>query len=145
MRPIRYLLDACAVITQLDNEDGADKVDQIYRQAASGEAEVYMTGVQLLEVYYDRGRAKGWDYAEEVFNKLTHSSIRIIHTLSPETLKTAGRLKVAYRISLADAIACAAARDISAELVTSDHDELEPVGAREPVSFYWLSAKPKKR
>jgi predicted nucleic acid-binding protein len=139
MGRMKYLLDACAFITFLDKEDGALKVDHILALADNGEAEVYMTSVQLLEVYYDRGRAKGWDYAEEVFKELTHSSVRILYTLSPETLKRAGRLKVAHHISLADSIACAAAQDIAASLVTSDHDELESVDTHEPVSFYWLT------
>jgi predicted nucleic acid-binding protein len=145
MGRMKHLLDACAFITFLDREDGALKVDHLLSLADNGKAEVYMTGVQLLEVYYDRGRAKGWDFAEDVFYELTHSSVRILYTLSPETLKRAGKMKVAYHISLADSIACATAQDLSAELVTSDHDELEPVEAGEPVAFYWLPAKPKKQ
>ncbi|GHU92315.1 hypothetical protein FACS189479_00860 [Spirochaetia bacterium] len=141
---VKYLIDACAFITFLDGEDGADKVAELIGKANSSEAEVYISCIQLLEIYYDRGRAKNWDYAESVFKSLTNSAVKIIYTFSPEVLRYAGRLKVIHSISLADSIACAAAKELGAVVVTSDHAELEPVEQYEPISFLWLPAKPKK-
>jgi predicted nucleic acid-binding protein len=141
---VKYLIDACAFITFLDEEEGADKVAEVIGKANSGEAEVYISCIQLLEIYYDRGRAKNWDYAESVFKSFINSPVKIIYTFSPEELRYAGKLKVGYSISLADSIACAAAKSLSATLVTSDHSELEPVSQHEPISFLWLPAKSKK-
>jgi predicted nucleic acid-binding protein len=141
---VKYIIDACAFITFLDEEEGADKVAEIIKKANSGEAEVYISCIQLLEIYYDRGRAKNWDYAESVFKSLVNSSVKIVYTLSPEELRYAGKLKVSYSISLADSIACAVAKELSATLVTSDHSELEPVEQYERIPFLWLPPKPKK-
>jgi predicted nucleic acid-binding protein len=142
---VKYLIDACAFITFLDEDEGADKVVEIIRKANSGEAEVYISCIQLLEIYYDRGRAKDWDYTESVFKSLTNSSVKIIYIFSPEELRYAGRLKVAYSISLADSIACAVAKELSATLITSDHSELEPIEQHEKISFLWLPPKPRKQ
>jgi predicted nucleic acid-binding protein len=141
---VKYLVDACAFITFLDEEEGADKVAEIIGKAKSGEAEVYMSCIQLLEIYYDRGRVKKWDYAESVFKSLSNSVVKIVYTFSPEVLRYVGRLKVAYSISLADSIACAMAKELFATLVTSDHHELEPLEQHEQISFLWLPPKPKK-
>ena len=142
---MKYLIDACAFITFLDEEEGAAQVAEIIGKANSGEAEVYMSCIQLLEIYYDRGRIKNWDYAESVFKSLANSAIKIIYNFSPEGLRYAGRLKVMYSISLADGIACAVAQELSATLITSDHSELEPVEQHEKISFLWLPPKPKKQ
>jgi predicted nucleic acid-binding protein len=141
---VQYLIDACAFISFLDEEEGADMVAELFEKANSDEAEVFMSCIQLLEIYYDRGRAKNWDYAESVFKSLANSRVKIVYTFSPQTLLYAGKLKVAYSISLADSIACAVAKELTATLVTSDHSELEPLAQQESISCLWLPAKPKK-
>jgi PIN domain nuclease of toxin-antitoxin system len=80
---VKYLIDACAFITFLDEEEGADVVAELLEKVNSGEAEVFMSCIQLLEIYYDRGRAKNWDYAESVFKSLTISRVKMVYTFSP--------------------------------------------------------------
>ena len=57
-----YVLDACALVALLKGEDGAEKVDRLFHQAARGEIELHMSIINLLEVYYgfakDIGLAK---------------------------------------------------------------------------------------
>jgi PIN domain nuclease of toxin-antitoxin system len=83
---VKYLIDACAFITFLDEEKGADKVAEVIEKANSGEDEVYISCIQLLEIYYDRGRTRNWDYAESVFKSLTKSSVKIIYTLDRKSV-----------------------------------------------------------
>jgi len=51
-----YVLDACAILAVLSNEPGADVVEDVYEKAASGEAILTLNKVNLLEVYWERGR-----------------------------------------------------------------------------------------
>jgi PIN domain nuclease of toxin-antitoxin system len=47
-----YVLDACALLAVLSNEQGADIVENVYEKAVSGEAVLSMHRLNLLEVYY---------------------------------------------------------------------------------------------
>jgi predicted nucleic acid-binding protein len=133
-----YLLDACAVIAFLNREAGAETVADLIQKAEDEEIALYMTGIQALEVYYDRIRVKGRDYADTFLQALYASSIKIIDHVSRANIRIAGHFKTRYSLSLADAIACAAACSLSAVLVTGDRHELEPVEKNEGISFLWF-------
>ncbi|MDR1932993.1 MAG: type II toxin-antitoxin system VapC family toxin [Spirochaetales bacterium] len=143
-----YVLDACALIAFLDKEPGGSVVAELFQKAEAGEICIYITSIQLLEVYYDRIRVIGRDYADTFLQTFYGSSIKIVHEFSRENIRTAGRLKATYPLSLADAIACAVASSIDAALVTSDHKEFEPVEQHENINFFWIrpaqSKTPKK-
>jgi predicted nucleic acid-binding protein len=133
-----YVLDACALIAFLDKEPGASVVADLFQQAEAGEIYIYITSIQLLEVYYDRIRAIGRDYADTFLQTFYGSSIKIVHEFSHENIRTAGRLKTTYPLSLADAIACAVASSMDAALITSDHKEFGPVEQGEDINFFWI-------
>ena len=42
-----------------------------------------MSAIQVLEVYYDRIRVKGLEYADTLLKSLYASAIKIIHQVSP--------------------------------------------------------------
>jgi PIN domain nuclease of toxin-antitoxin system len=55
MEKMKYILDACALLAFLNKEDGWDKVTDLLTEAIdTGEVEIYMSIVNLLEIYYDR-------------------------------------------------------------------------------------------
>jgi predicted nucleic acid-binding protein len=43
-----------------------------------------------------------------------------------------------HRISLADAIGLATAKELSGQFATSDHHELEKIEQQEPYQFLWI-------
>jgi predicted nucleic acid-binding protein len=133
-----YVLDACAVIAFLNKEAGAEIIAGLIRKAEYKEISLYMTSIQTLEVYYDRIRVKGRDYADTFLQALYASSIKIIDHISRANIRIAGHLKTRYSLSLADTIACAAAYSLSAVLVTGDRHELEPVEKGENITFFWF-------
>ena len=51
-----YVLDACAVLAYINNEIGADKVEQLLMS----QQRVFMASINLLEICYD------WRAAQEV-------------------------------------------------------------------------------
>jgi predicted nucleic acid-binding protein len=119
---MNYVFDACAVIALLNDEKGADTVVGLINQAGTGADRVFMSGVQVLEVYYDRIYIKGREYAETVLEGLYTSPIIILHEVSREMIQEAGRFKTSYSMSLGDTFAAATARKFTAVLVTRDKE-----------------------
>jgi predicted nucleic acid-binding protein len=140
----RHCLDSCSLITFFAGEEGSDIVDDLLRKAEKEETALFISKVQLLEVYYDRIYVAGIDAARERALSIIDGPITIIDTITDNVLYEAGRFKTSYDMSLANAIGVATAKDLGAVFVTSDHSELEPVSQHEPISFLWLPAKPKK-
>jgi predicted nucleic acid-binding protein len=96
-----------------------------------------MSGVQVLEVYYDRIFIKGREYAETVLESLYTSPMIILHEISRDIIQEAGRFKVSYSMSLGDTFAAATALKFKATLVTSDKEMKAPEEAGE-FSVLWL-------
>ena len=55
------VLDACALLRLLQDEPGAEEVDRILRDAETERVRVLIHIVNLGEVIYTIGRARGWD------------------------------------------------------------------------------------
>jgi PIN domain nuclease of toxin-antitoxin system len=72
-----YVLDACALIAVLSNEEGADKVIDAYKEVASGEADIIINIVNLLEVYYGDYRVHGKEAADIMINAIKNSPVKI--------------------------------------------------------------------
>ena len=60
------------------------------------------------------------------------------YTISRKAYREAARLKATYRISIADCIGLATASELSGQFVSSDHHELDAVGERENIPFFWF-------
>lgn len=133
-----YVLDACALIAVLRNENGAKRVVDVYREVLSGEAEIAMNVVNLLEVYYDDYRAHGKKAAAKMLDAVKKLDIKFVTEIDENLLLEAGQLKVDYRISLADSFALAQAKILGGTLITSDHHEFDVVEASEPIKFLWI-------
>ena len=134
----KYILDACALIAYLNNEPGMDVVKTVLTKAVKHEASVTMNKINLLEVYYDVYRRCGEDEATDLLETISVAPINIIHEISDDVLKVAGRLKASYKISIADSIALAEALLADCQLVTSDHHEFDIIEKSENITFHWI-------
>jgi predicted nucleic acid-binding protein len=134
-----YLLDACAVLAFLDNEEGADVVIELLDQAKRGEITLSMNVANLIEVYYDRIRVVGSESADDTIRTIYEDlSISIIEELNPAIVREAAYCKATGKMSFADAIFVATARYTGATAVTCDHVELEPVERQGQIPFLWI-------
>ena len=133
-----YVLDASALIAVLSNEDGANKVVNVYKKVLSGEAELVMNVVNFLEVYYDDYRTHGKEAANKMVASVRALSIKIVTDTHDELFFEAGRLKATYKISLADSFALAQAKVTGGALLTSDHHEFDVIEGKEPIKFLWI-------
>ena len=104
---ICYVLDACALIALLQEEQGADMVAATINAANYGDAKIIMNKINLLEVYYDAYRSRGKEQADLMLAEFKKLPVDIVSEITDVIFYEAGRLKALYKISLADSFALA--------------------------------------
>jgi len=139
-----YVLDACALLSFLNNEPGSDIVDNLFVNAVDDKTAVYMNIVNLIEVHYANIRSLGADLAAVILDTILAAPIQVVSVFSDTLFQQSSRLKAVYKCSLADAIGLATAIELSCQFVTSDHHELEAVSENESIPFLWLPSHLKK-
>jgi PIN domain nuclease of toxin-antitoxin system len=132
------VMDACALIAYLEDEQGADIIDQLIRDQSN---QCVAHGVSLSEVYSfylrtfsaqdaadaiellgtDAGIAAKTDMDEAFWKDVGTVRAQILSTV--KTPATGG----CHKISLGDCFPIALARKSPGEVVTSDHDHFEHV------------------
>lgn len=110
-----YLLDSSALLTLIEDEPGAERVEQVLRTASC-----LIPWMAVLEVHYVTRQEVGVDEAERRMALLEHLPAEILWLTDPQTLRTASAFKSAHRISLADAVIAAFAKTRSAVLLHKD-------------------------
>jgi len=110
----KHLLDACALIAYLNDEEGAEKVEELLWQSDQRSGSLLMHEVNLLEVYCGVYRDEDEKLAEETYEKAI------------------------YKVSLADSIALAEAKVRRIPLVTCDHHEFDHLYKMKELEFLWI-------
>jgi len=133
------VLDACALIAYIKDEEGADIVADVIDDAEAGRVVLLINRINLLEIYYDLYRSKGEAYARNIMHNIMAFDIRLVE-FTEEIFFEAGRFKASYKMSLADSIAIATAEIKGGELLTADHHEFDPIEAAgtENIRFHWI-------
>jgi predicted nucleic acid-binding protein len=134
---LNYIFDACALISLLKREAAFDQVTQLLIRAADKEITIYMSIVNLVEVYYGFIQDVGEQEADRIMQSVSVFPITMINTISDAVYRDAARFKAAYSMSLADAFLCAFARNLSAVIVTKD-DEIRAAEQPEALSVFWI-------
>jgi len=132
-----FVLDACALIALVKNEEGASVVSDVYKNANNGGVGLYMNRVNLLEVYYGFYRDKGQEYALDIMKQVEASSV-FISEFDRDILLEAGRLKATYKLSLADSIVIAQTILLKGSILTADHHEFDVIEGKENLIFNWI-------
>ena len=119
MKP-RFVLDAWAVLALLQKEEpAASRVKQLLEETGKGDVELFISVINLGEVYYCIGKAKGESEARETLDDIRRLTLTVV-PVTDEAVFNAARLKMSYAISYADAFAAAAAEELDAVLVSGD-------------------------
>lgn len=115
------VLDACAIIAYLRDEDGSEIVEEAllnYNCAAHA--------INACEVYKDcLGRGENASQADEIISELKSIGCLIHEDMDESLWKSAAILKTKGRISIADCFAIALTERLNGTLYTSDHHELD--------------------
>jgi predicted nucleic acid-binding protein len=110
-----YLLDSSALLTLIENEDGAERVESILSKEKA-----FIPCVALLEVHYITRQERSQAEADRRYALLKQLPCEILSHFDEPVLLTASRFKSSHRISLADAMIAAFARRHAAVLLHKD-------------------------
>jgi uncharacterized protein len=122
-----YVLDTFAWLTFIEDEAGADRIEELLEKARAGEIVVLVSFMSFMEVYYitmqerDRSEAQARVDLMAALPGLCVDSTEALGLL-------AGELKAKYRMSVPDAWIAALAQERQAILVHKD-PEFEQVEA----------------
>lgn len=131
----RIVLDSWAIIEWLDGEPPGiivqilldasetkgtlpDSLKKILG-SATDHVELFMSLINLGEVFYRTGRIHGKPKAEEIWEMIKTSPLEIVPADESITCKAAS-IKMQYPMAYADAFACATSMTLDATLATGD-------------------------
>jgi uncharacterized protein len=115
-----YLLDAWAFLALLQREEpAASRVYKLLQEAEVQQSKLFLSIINLGEIYYNLGKAKGRPEADETLKTIYRLPITILPA-TDELVLAAAALKMDYAISYADAFAAAEAKRRGFTLVTGD-------------------------
>jgi predicted nucleic acid-binding protein len=110
-----YVIDSSALLTLIEDEEGADRVQEVLR-----EGDVILPWLVLMEVYYISQQENGKPEADRRYALMRHLPVEIIWEMDEPTLLTAARFKAEHRLSFADAVIAALAKRRGAVLLHKD-------------------------
>lgn len=129
-----YVLDTWAVIAYLEDEPSGAQVEELIASAHEEQIPIYMSVVNVGEVWYTLAR--------EVSEEEAHASVKSLRDLRIQfedadwiLTQEAARFKSQNKMSYADCFAAALAKVRKAELVTGDK-EFKPLDGEIKIS--WL-------
>jgi predicted nucleic acid-binding protein len=109
------LLDTSALLTLIEDEAGAARVEQVLRDGAA-----IIVWRSLLEVVYVTQQERGVSEAERRYALLKVLPVTLLWTIDEPILLIAARFKARYRVSFADALIAAYAAYHQATLLHKD-------------------------
>jgi predicted nucleic acid-binding protein len=129
-----YVLDTWAVIAYLEDEPSGEQVEEIIATAHEEQIPVYMSVVNVGEVWYT--------IAREVSEEEANASVKALRDLRIQfedadwnLTQEAARFKSKNKMSYADCYAAALAKSMKADLVTGD-GEFKPLDGE--IKIQWM-------
>lgn len=131
----KSLLDSFAVLAWMQDEEGAQIVEDLLYGAQRGEEQILMNIVNLGEVFYSCARIQDLQFARDTLERVRVLPIRIVPCPNDLVLQ-AVEIKAEYPIAYADAFIVATALREEAQVVTGDPEfkKLEHL-----IRVLWLS------
>lgn len=130
----KIVFDSFAVLTWLQREREFERVVDYLTQASAGKAKVYLSSVNLGEVYYVTARKMGTARAETALAVINNSPIRVVPA-TWEVCFEAAKLKISRRIACAACFCAAVAKIEKCPVLTGD-PEFKLFGSE--VAIDWL-------
>ena len=132
------VLDSCALIAQLNDEQGAENVEQIFLSAQEESNTILIHAASIAEVYYDFLKKADLTLAEQFLEDVNNLPLKVVTEISFDLIKAMGHFKSRYKISFADIFVLAMAKLNNASIITSDHHEFDIIEASEELNFEWI-------
>jgi len=128
------VLDSWAILAYVQAEPAGTRVKSLLIDAAEIERTLWMSSINLGEIWYLLARRNSADYATEQLSALAQIGIQRVDVDWPMVLQAA-EYKSRHKISYADAFAAALAKRQDAELVTGDREFRALEGE---IKIHWL-------
>lgn len=121
-----FILDAWALLALLQREEpAASKVKNFIQEAQEAQnLDLFVSVVNLGEIYYRVGRKEGADTAQETIEELRQLGFAVLSATDRRVFHAAD-FKRQYRISYADAFAAAATAELEGILLTGDPELIQ--------------------
>jgi predicted nucleic acid-binding protein len=129
-----YVLDSWAVIAYLEDEPSAEQVEELIATAHEEQIPIYMSVVNVGEVWYTLAREVSEEEANAGVKMLSDLRIQF-ESVDWELTQEAARFKSQNKMSYADAFAAALAKVKKADLVTGDN-EFKPLDGQ--IKILWV-------
>lgn len=129
-----YVLDSWAVIAYLEDEPSGEQVEELIATAHEEQIPIYMSVVNVGEVWYTLAREVSEEEANAGVKMLSDLRIQF-ENVDWELTMEAARFKSQNKMSYADAFAAALAKVKKADLVTGDN-EFKPLDGE--IRILWV-------
>ncbi|MCC6501260.1 MAG: PIN domain-containing protein [Anaerolineales bacterium] len=129
-----YVLDTWAVIAYLEDEPSGEKVEDLIATAHEEQIPIYMSVVNVGEVWYTIAREISEEEADAGVKTLRDLRIQF-ENADWELTQEAAHFKSQNKMSYADAFAAALAKAMKADLVTGDN-EFKPLDGE--IKVLWV-------
>jgi PIN domain nuclease of toxin-antitoxin system len=130
-----YVLDSYALLAHFEDEAGGEQVRKILKAAQAGKTKLFLSVINLGEVYYNTLRERGLEQADEVRFIVEQLPIAIVDADTDMTIEAA-RLKGVHAVAYADCFAAALGARKKAKVVTGD-PEFKKFGT--DVAVEWIT------
>jgi uncharacterized protein len=128
-----YVLDTWAVIAYLEDEPSGEQVEDLIATAHEEQIPIYMSVVNVGEVWYTIAREVSEEDANASVKSLRDLRIQF-EDANWDITQEAARFKSRNKMSYADAFAAALAKLKKADLVTGD-EEFKPLDGEVKISW----------
>lgn len=115
----QIVLDSYALLGFLKNENCAEKVDEKFKLAYSGKSYLYMSMLNLGEVFYILARERNQEFAIKIEAEIFRLPIEFVEA-DWEMIREAAMIKAKYPMAFADCFAAALALRKCASIMTGD-------------------------
>ena len=133
------VLDSWAIMAWLKGQPpAAERVRGLLNAADRRERKLFISIVNLGEIFYLSAKARDADYGERVLQNLRSRLATV--SASDQLVMQAANLKARYAISYADAFAAATAMHRKLPLVTGDPELLAMAGEEKTLKLEWIAA-----
>ncbi|OQX05098.1 MAG: hypothetical protein BWK80_52685 [Desulfobacteraceae bacterium IS3] len=114
-----YVLDTSAILAFIENEDGAETVENLLMSSIEEGNKIFISAVTLIEIFYISVQEQGSETGEERLDLLGNLPL-IQESLTPQFTKIIGKLKAYKSMSFADCCIAGLAKYKNAVLVHKD-------------------------
>jgi len=128
-----YVLDTWAVIAYLEDEPSGEQVEELIATAHEEQIPIYMSVVNVGEVWYTLAREISEEEADTGVKMLADLRIQF-ENVDWQLTQEAARFKSQNKMSYADAFAAALAKTRKADLITGDN-EFKPLDGEIKISW----------